>query len=220
MSEKYDFSTNLYRHYKGQLYKYLGEVHHSESVETLALYEALFENAIGPLWVRPKEMFFETIEINGEPGPRFAPVTFSLDLIENPSLEDLRDIFEVAKLSFKDLSFEKLLTKLEKEKRILLLSASHSGKTVGFKLGYELDKMRFYSWLGAVNEEYRGYGLGQELMRHQHHWCRIQGFAAVEAKTLNQWKSMLLLSIKEGFQITGTEMTDGGETRILLRKVL
>lgn len=52
-------------------YKVLGLVKHSETLEDLVLYEALYENPHGKLWVRPKEMFFEEVEREGKKFPRF-----------------------------------------------------------------------------------------------------------------------------------------------------
>lgn len=61
----------LYKHYKGNKYKVHGIVKHSESLEELVLYETLYENELGKMWVRPKEMFLECIELNGAFVPRF-----------------------------------------------------------------------------------------------------------------------------------------------------
>ncbi len=61
----------LYKHYKGMKYKLHGTVKHSESLEELVLYEALYENKLGKMWVRPKEMFQEFVEIDGKWVPRF-----------------------------------------------------------------------------------------------------------------------------------------------------
>ncbi len=60
-----------YRHYKGKLYRIHQIVRHSESLETLVLYETLYENPLGKWWVRPETMFFETVDINGVATPRF-----------------------------------------------------------------------------------------------------------------------------------------------------
>lgn len=55
----------LYRHYKGGLYKVLGAARHSETLEILVVYEALYKNDLGQLWVRPLKMFTETVQPNG-----------------------------------------------------------------------------------------------------------------------------------------------------------
>ncbi len=61
----------LFRHYKEKDYRYLGIVRHSESLEELVLYEALYDNELGKVWVRPKEMFFGRLP---DGRLRFSPV--------------------------------------------------------------------------------------------------------------------------------------------------
>jgi hypothetical protein len=60
-----------YKHYKNKLYRVHGIVRHSETLEELVLYEALYQNSLGKMWVRPKEMFIEHIILDGKPTPRF-----------------------------------------------------------------------------------------------------------------------------------------------------
>ncbi|MDP3069899.1 MAG: DUF1653 domain-containing protein [Opitutaceae bacterium] len=62
----------LYRHYKGQEYRVTGLARHSETLEPLVIYQALY-GARG-MWVRPAAMFGETVEIAGRRVPRFAYV--------------------------------------------------------------------------------------------------------------------------------------------------
>lgn len=59
----------IYRHYKGNRYKVVGVAKHSETVEEMVVYEALYGE--GGLWVRNKEMFLENVTINGETVERF-----------------------------------------------------------------------------------------------------------------------------------------------------
>lgn len=61
----------LYQHYKGNNYRVLNLVKHSENLETLVFYECLYENPEGKFWVRPLEMFCEDVEIGGKKQPRF-----------------------------------------------------------------------------------------------------------------------------------------------------
>jgi hypothetical protein len=61
--------TGLYRHYKGGQYEVIGTVRHSETLEPMTLYRALY-GAHG-LWVRPAAMFNEQVLIDGVLQPRF-----------------------------------------------------------------------------------------------------------------------------------------------------
>ena len=60
----------LYRHYKGLMYEVVGTVRHSESLEPMTLYRALYGER--GLWVRPAAMFNEDVVIVGVRQPRFA----------------------------------------------------------------------------------------------------------------------------------------------------
>ena len=59
-----------YRHYKGLLYEVLDTVRHSETLEPMTLYRALYGEQ--GLWVRPAAMFNEEVVIDGVRQPRFA----------------------------------------------------------------------------------------------------------------------------------------------------
>lgn len=62
-----------YRHYKGAEYRVLGLARHSETLEPVVVYQALYGEA--GLWVRPQAMFVESIQTgDGQTGPRFALV--------------------------------------------------------------------------------------------------------------------------------------------------
>lgn len=62
-----------YRHYKGNDYCVEGMVRHSETLEVLVLYRALYGDTTA-LWVRPHAMFMETVVVDGRIQPRFARV--------------------------------------------------------------------------------------------------------------------------------------------------
>lgn len=61
-----------YRHYKGNEYRVLGLARHSETLEVLVVYQALYGER--GTWVRPAAMFVETVEIAGKRVARFARV--------------------------------------------------------------------------------------------------------------------------------------------------
>ena len=60
----------LYRHYKGLMYEVIGTARHSETLESMTVYRALYGEH--GLWVRPAAMFSEEVVINGVRQPRFA----------------------------------------------------------------------------------------------------------------------------------------------------
>ena len=60
-----------YRHFKGNEYEVIGTARHSETLEELVVYRALYDN--GGLWVRPVAMWSEIVDRDGYLGPRFIP---------------------------------------------------------------------------------------------------------------------------------------------------
>lgn len=62
-----------YRHFKGGLYEVIGVARHSETLEEMVVYRALYGE--GGLWVRPATMWNETVTRDGVTYRRFTPVT-------------------------------------------------------------------------------------------------------------------------------------------------
>jgi hypothetical protein len=62
----------IYRHFKGTLAEVVGEAKHSETGEIyIAYYHKEKETSKMKLWVRPKKMFLEEVEVNGKKVLRF-----------------------------------------------------------------------------------------------------------------------------------------------------
>ena len=61
-----------YRHYKGNDYEVVALARHSETLEVVVVYKALYGE--GGLWVRPHAMFTENVVVDGRAVRRFAPL--------------------------------------------------------------------------------------------------------------------------------------------------
>ena len=61
----------IYRHYKGNLYEVTGIARHSETLEDMVVYKALYQSEGENLWVRPAQMFGEKVEVDGMSVMRF-----------------------------------------------------------------------------------------------------------------------------------------------------
>lgn len=64
-----EIKPGKYRHFKGNLYEVIGIANHSETMEPMVVYRALYGE--GGLWVRPAAMWNEFVDKNGYQGPRF-----------------------------------------------------------------------------------------------------------------------------------------------------
>ncbi len=64
-----DIKLGKYRHFKGNEYEVIGIARHSETLEKMVVYRALYGD--GGLWVRPAAMWQETVTRDGVTYPRF-----------------------------------------------------------------------------------------------------------------------------------------------------
>ena len=69
MKKEIKIKTGIYKHYKGNLYEVLDTGKHSETEELMVIYRTLYGD--GGTWVRPYEMFIETVNFDGKSLKRF-----------------------------------------------------------------------------------------------------------------------------------------------------
>ena len=73
MIKQLNMTGQYYRHFKGNIYKVLHIAKHSETLEDMVVYQAMYgEHGI---WVRPADMFEEVIEREGKIFRRFEPIS-------------------------------------------------------------------------------------------------------------------------------------------------
>lgn len=213
-------NMKLYRHYKDKPYKYIGEARNSETLEEVVIYETLYENRLGKLWVRPKQMFFESVQFDSQSVPRFRHIPLVLDEtteVTNPHIERIVPVIEKA---FGQWNAEWFYSRFKSHNRFHLVTALVDDQAVGFKLGYEQDSHEFYSWIGGVVPDFRGIGIASDLMKSQHDWCRKMGYKKVQTKTQNRFREMLILNLKHGFEVVGFHESNEGGLKIVLEKEL
>lgn len=64
-----ELKPGRYRHFKGNEYELIGIARHSETLEPMVVYRALYGE--GGLWVRPAKMWSEIVVKDNYTGPRF-----------------------------------------------------------------------------------------------------------------------------------------------------
>lgn len=67
--EEMELRPGRYRHFKGNEYRLLYMARHSETLENMVVYQALYGER--GIWVRPAAMWNEIVERDGYQGPRF-----------------------------------------------------------------------------------------------------------------------------------------------------
>lgn len=100
-----------------------------------------------------------------------------------------------------------------------LFEARIDGMLIGFKIGYAHTKVRYYSWLGAVDSRFRRNGIGRELMNRQHLWLRDRGYLSVETSARQSNFAMAQLNLASGFKVVGIRYK-GEDPDIIFEKPL
>ncbi len=110
-----------------------------------------------------------------------------------------------AKIFEEPLSREILKRELETRPNLTILVGYFEGKPCAYKIGFEYhsDNEYFYSWNGGVMEGFRRKGIARSLLKRQHEIAKAKGFKFIRTQTKNKYRGMLLLNIREGFDITG-----------------
>ncbi|MFD1851292.1 GNAT family N-acetyltransferase [Oceanobacillus bengalensis] len=135
-----------------------------------------------------------------------------------PDVDVLNGILELHKDIFG--TSDDLINKMSSKPQLLIITAMEGKKVIGFKIGYEIDHSSFYSWLGGVDTYYRNQAIATMLMEKQHQYLKEKGYKIVQTKTMNKWRNMLILNIKNGFDVVDTYTDEKGLHKILLQKNL
>ena len=81
--------------------------------------------------------------------------------------------------------------------------AVSAGHLVGFKAGYAMSQLRYYSWLGGVHPSLRRQGVASKLMALQHAWLVERGYCVVETAANQENRPMAQANLKHGFSVCG-----------------
>lgn len=195
--------TKFYRHYKNKPYKYLGLVRHSETLEELVLYETLYKNSNGRVWVRPKDMFFEKIEKDNKLIHRFEPIYFRY---ADSKFQDEQQLI-LQNLLVK-LSCDLDLEKLKQSPSAYAQIAYDEEQAVGVEIGFALNASTYTSSFLGILPDYQGLGIGTQLLKMQQEWCRNKKFAQVQTKLNTMSTSQICFYLKTGFKIIGVAGSD------------
>ena len=141
------------------------------------------------------------------------------ELPPEPLLKSLLDLHQRVFSSHSPDALKDELVYHQQRGPLLVNLAIINGRVIGFKAGYERKPSHFYSWLGCVDAAFRGRGVAQTLMQRQHDWCRQHAYQTVRTQTYNQWRNMLLINIKHGFDVIGAQQGTHGLLIVLEKRL-
>ncbi|MBT8273879.1 MAG: GNAT family N-acetyltransferase [Bacteroidia bacterium] len=122
-----------------------------------------------------------------------------------------QDIFDDADLQiFED--------RLKTKKDVLIIMAFAGEDLIGFKIGYLYKSTIFYSWVGGIHKDYRRIGIASELARLQETHVKNKGYHKLRTKSMNRFKPMMALNLKNGFDILDVYTNESGQTKIIFEK--
>ena len=141
-------------------------------------------------------------------------------LIENIPNKNILDLLLNCYTSiFEDAVQEFFIQRIHEKENILSVLAFHNKQLVGFKIGYRYNSNTFYSWIGGVLPKYRANGIAAQLANLQEYWVKNNGYKKLRTKSMNRYKPMLILNIKNDFDIIQVYTNDSGQTKIVFEKV-
>jgi len=144
-----------------------------------------------------------------------------IKLIEGiPSAEDQQILTDLYTSIFEDAQTVFFIDRLISKKQVCSLIAFHNDSPVGFKIGYRYDETTFYSWVGGVLPEYRQRGIAKILAQKQEQWAKSNHFLKLRTKSMNHFKPMMILNLKNGFNIISVYTNDSNQTKVVFEKEL
>ena len=113
-----------------------------------------------------------------------------------------------------------LRRRLLRKRSLVCILATSREKLIGYKIGYERNTDEFFSWLGGVKKDFRRRGLASEMMRRQHALVRTLGYRRIVTESGNEWREMIILNLRNDFDIVGSSTDDQGRPKVLMAKNL
>lgn len=121
---------------------------------------------------------------------------------------------------FNDADTEFFKQRISEHSKLYTILAFHDEKLIGFKIGYPYSETTFYSWIGGVHQDYRKQGVASKLAELQEIFTKKEGNKKLRTKSMNTYKPMMILNLKNGFDILNIYTNTKGQTKIVFEKDL
>ncbi|MCB0414802.1 MAG: hypothetical protein KDD50_10740 [Bdellovibrionales bacterium] len=137
----------------------------------------------------------------------------------NPNYQTIYELKPLFIELFNDWDEDWLMGTFERHQLVhLIMAKDMSRNIVGFKLGYGVSYKTFYSWLGGVSAGHRQKGVAGKMIEIQQSWAKESNFKKITTKSMNKFREMMILNLKSGFVINGTELDESGRVKVLFEK--
>lgn len=147
--------------------------------------------------------------------------SFSYKTIEGiPNKEIQQQLLEVYQKIFEDANPGFFLDRIESKQDLVCVLCYFSTKLIGFKIGYQYDSTTFYSWVGGVISRKRKQGIGKQLANLQQEKIIQKGYTKLRTKSMNRFKPMMILNLKNGFNIVQVYTNSLSQTKVVFEKDL
>lgn len=135
-----------------------------------------------------------------------------------PPSSDLKVLENLYASIFDDAQLDFFHKRLNEKENVCSLISFEQDIPVGFKIGYHYNKTTFYSWVGGVLPNYRGKGIAKKLAQLQEQWAKKNNYLTIRTKSMNRYKPMMILNLKNGFDIVSVYTNNSNQTKIVFEK--
>ena len=135
-----------------------------------------------------------------------------------PSKTDQQILIDLYTAIFEDAETVFFMDRLISKDQVCSLIAFQNNEPVGFKIGYRYNETTFYSWVGGVLQDYRNKGIAKKLAQKQEFWAKENHFKKLRTKSMNRFKPMMILNLKNGFNIISVYTNDSDQTKVVFEK--
>ncbi len=135
-----------------------------------------------------------------------------------PSNEVLNELLTLYTSVFEDAIVDFFMKRISTKKDVVSIIAYKNEVPVGFKIGYRYNESTFYSWVGGVLLNHRKEGIAKQLAETQESIAKEKGYTKLRTKSMNRFKPMLILNLKNGFDIVQVYTNEKGQQKIVFEK--
>ena len=140
-------------------------------------------------------------------------------IIREGSINELHSVNILIKEFLRPYSIKEFNKRLNDKFWIGLVAEDKSG-LIGFKVGYELEKNIFYSWLGGVILTARRKGVAKALLKEQEERVFKHKFREIRVKSSYKFQNMTKLLKANNYKVTNIrKSTNLKDNKILFRKI-